>query len=67
MLVKAVVNRLKSVLLPFSRKILTAEVRCYLMETGGFELVNCYRHENLNMLTKMQLSERAQSSVPGNQ
>jgi len=40
-LIKAVVNQLISVLLQFSRKILTTEVGCYLIEAGGFELVNC--------------------------
>lgn len=43
-LIKAVVNQLKSLLLQFSREILTAEVGCYLMEAGGFELVTCKRH-----------------------
>lgn len=43
-LIKAIVNQLKCVLLQSSRKIFTAEVGCYLMEAGGLELVNCKRH-----------------------
>lgn len=36
-LIKAVVSRLKSVLLQFPEKILAAEVECYLPGAGGFE------------------------------
>lgn len=56
-LIKAVVNRLKSLLLPFSRKILNTEVWCYLrrQEGSSWQQGAC---GDLNMMTQIQLSEQ---------